>query len=38
MGFLDGMNFDDVVEPKAVAAGEYELKITAIDQDTVVYV
>jgi len=34
MGFLDGMNFDDTIEPKAVVAGEYELKLTEVIQDT----
>ena len=33
MGFLDGMNFDDTIEPKAVVAGEYELRISDIVQD-----
>ena len=33
MGFLEGMNFDDVVEPKAVPEGEYELRITEVTQD-----
>jgi len=34
MGFLDGMNFDDVTEPKAVVAGEYELRVVEVTQDT----
>ena len=34
MGFLDGMNFDDTIEPKAVVAGEYELKVSEVIQDT----
>lgn len=34
MGFIDGMNFDDVVEPKAVPEGEYELRVTEVAQDT----
>jgi len=34
MGFLEGMNFDDVVEPTAVPEGEYELRISEIAQDT----
>lgn len=34
MGFIDGMNFDDVVEPTARPEGEYELRIVEIKQDT----
>lgn len=34
MGFLEGMDFDDVVEPTAVPEGEYELRISEIAQDT----
>lgn len=33
MTFLEGMNFDDVVEPKAVAEGEYELRVVEVKQD-----
>jgi hypothetical protein len=34
MGFIDAMDFDDVVEPKAVPEGEYELRIVEVKQDT----
>lgn len=33
MGFLEGMNFEDVVEPTAVPEGEYELRIIEVTQD-----
>jgi len=33
MGFLEGLDFDDVIEPKAVPEGEYELRVIEVTQN-----